>query len=167
MNAKIPEARRSQRVKSANSDISREPYMLWTNRKAVNQSFFILVSNFMLLPLLYQSPSLSCLAPPYVLLNNHCIDQTRMQIALNSQQFSALVVLHLQLEHNPSISLDARSFLPTACTYSLYVFYVQRNSHIRDGMYSGQPRPRGRHSRGRWNIEQFSDSTKTRPETSQ
>ncbi|KAI5122593.1 hypothetical protein M0805_004808 [Coniferiporia weirii] len=36
MNAKLPEARRSQRGKTANSDISREPYMLWTNRKAVN-----------------------------------------------------------------------------------------------------------------------------------
>ncbi|KAH8120133.1 ATP-utilizing chromatin assembly and remodelling N-terminal-domain-containing protein [Phellopilus nigrolimitatus] len=36
LNAKLPEARRSQRGKNANSDISREPYMLWTNRKAVN-----------------------------------------------------------------------------------------------------------------------------------
>lgn len=34
--AKLPEARRSMRGKSAGSDISREPYMLWTNRKAVN-----------------------------------------------------------------------------------------------------------------------------------
>jgi len=36
MNAKLPEARRSTRGKNAGSDISREPYMLWTNRKAVN-----------------------------------------------------------------------------------------------------------------------------------
>ncbi|EJD04148.1 uncharacterized protein FOMMEDRAFT_140191 [Fomitiporia mediterranea MF3/22] len=36
MNAKIPEARRSQRGKNANSEIARESYMLWTNRKAVN-----------------------------------------------------------------------------------------------------------------------------------
>ncbi|KAL5535354.1 hypothetical protein ACEPAF_3448 [Sanghuangporus sanghuang] len=36
MNARMPEARRSQRGKNANSDISRESYMLWTNRKAVD-----------------------------------------------------------------------------------------------------------------------------------
>ncbi|KLO16987.1 hypothetical protein SCHPADRAFT_887277 [Schizopora paradoxa] len=34
--AKLPEARRSMRGKSSGSDISREPYMLWTNRKAIN-----------------------------------------------------------------------------------------------------------------------------------
>ncbi|KAL0580304.1 hypothetical protein V5O48_001721 [Marasmius crinis-equi] len=35
--AKLPEARRSARTK-ANHDVSREPYMLWTNRRAVNAS---------------------------------------------------------------------------------------------------------------------------------
>ncbi|KAF9270391.1 chromatin remodeling complex protein [Marasmius fiardii PR-910] len=35
--AKLPEARRSARTK-ANHDISREPYMLWTNRRAINAS---------------------------------------------------------------------------------------------------------------------------------
>ncbi|KII93497.1 hypothetical protein PLICRDRAFT_49537 [Plicaturopsis crispa FD-325 SS-3] len=35
-NAKLPEARRSTRHSGAGHDISREPYMLWTNRRAVN-----------------------------------------------------------------------------------------------------------------------------------
>ncbi|EMD41798.1 hypothetical protein CERSUDRAFT_110363 [Gelatoporia subvermispora B] len=35
-NAKLPEARRSARTKHAGHDILREPYMMWTNRKAVN-----------------------------------------------------------------------------------------------------------------------------------
>ncbi|TDL28675.1 hypothetical protein BD410DRAFT_893635 [Rickenella mellea] len=34
--AKLPEARRSMRGKNPGSDISREPYMMWTNRKAIN-----------------------------------------------------------------------------------------------------------------------------------
>ncbi|KAJ7293284.1 hypothetical protein C8J57DRAFT_21670 [Mycena rebaudengoi] len=34
VNARLPEARRSTRTKSAVHDISREPYMMWTNRKA-------------------------------------------------------------------------------------------------------------------------------------
>ncbi|OBZ79211.1 hypothetical protein A0H81_00710 [Grifola frondosa] len=38
MTAKIPEARRSTRTKHAGSDLSREPYMMWTNRKAINGS---------------------------------------------------------------------------------------------------------------------------------
>ncbi|OCH96490.1 chromatin remodeling complex protein [Obba rivulosa] len=37
-NAKLPEARRSARTKHAGHDILREPYMMWTNRKAVNAS---------------------------------------------------------------------------------------------------------------------------------
>jgi len=36
--AKLPEARRSARTKHPGSDISREPYMLWTNRRATNNS---------------------------------------------------------------------------------------------------------------------------------
>ncbi|CAA7266601.1 unnamed protein product [Cyclocybe aegerita] len=36
-NAKIPDARRSSR-KTALADLSRDPYMLWTNRRAVNSS---------------------------------------------------------------------------------------------------------------------------------
>lgn len=36
--AKLPEARRSARMKHPGSDISREPYMLWTNRRALNSS---------------------------------------------------------------------------------------------------------------------------------
>ncbi|EIW86562.1 chromatin remodeling complex protein [Coniophora puteana RWD-64-598 SS2] len=37
MSAKLPEARRSSRTKStAGHDLSREPYMMWTNRRAVN-----------------------------------------------------------------------------------------------------------------------------------
>ncbi|KAL4243588.1 WAC domain-containing protein [Abortiporus biennis] len=36
--AKLPEARRSARTRHPGSDISREPYMLWTNRRAVNSS---------------------------------------------------------------------------------------------------------------------------------
>ncbi len=36
-NAKIPEARRSAR-KHAGAELLREPYMQWTNRKAVNGS---------------------------------------------------------------------------------------------------------------------------------
>ena len=36
-NAKIPEARRSTR-KHAGAELLREPYMQWTNRKAVNGS---------------------------------------------------------------------------------------------------------------------------------
>ena len=35
---KGPEARRSARTKHSGSDISREPYMMWTNRRAVNAS---------------------------------------------------------------------------------------------------------------------------------
>ncbi|KAK0233457.1 chromatin remodeling complex protein [Armillaria fumosa] len=39
VNAKLPEARRSTRTKAhASYDISREPYMMWTNRRAVNNS---------------------------------------------------------------------------------------------------------------------------------
>ncbi len=39
VNAKLPEARRSTRTKAhAGYDISREPYMMWTNRRAVNNS---------------------------------------------------------------------------------------------------------------------------------
>ncbi|KAK0465402.1 chromatin remodeling complex protein [Desarmillaria tabescens] len=39
VNAKLPEARRSTRTKAhAGYDISREPYMMWTNRRAVNTS---------------------------------------------------------------------------------------------------------------------------------
>ncbi|KAF7339722.1 Chromatin remodeling complex protein [Mycena sanguinolenta] len=34
VNARLPEARRSTRTKTAVHDISREPYMMWTNRKA-------------------------------------------------------------------------------------------------------------------------------------
>ena len=36
-NAKIPEARRSAR-KHAGAELLREPYMQWTNRKAINAS---------------------------------------------------------------------------------------------------------------------------------
>ena len=38
--AKLPEARRSTRVKQggATTDISRAPYMTWTNRKAVSMA---------------------------------------------------------------------------------------------------------------------------------
>ncbi|KAJ3530959.1 hypothetical protein NM688_g7641 [Phlebia brevispora] len=36
--AKLPEARRSTRTKHPGSDIIREPYMMWTNRRAVNSS---------------------------------------------------------------------------------------------------------------------------------
>ncbi|KAH8100647.1 chromatin remodeling complex protein [Cristinia sonorae] len=36
--AKVPEARRSARMKHPGSDLSRESYMLWTNRRAVNSS---------------------------------------------------------------------------------------------------------------------------------
>lgn len=37
--AKLPEARRSTRVKQGGAtDISRAPYMTWTNRKAVSMS---------------------------------------------------------------------------------------------------------------------------------
>jgi len=37
--AKLPEARRSTRVKQGGAtDISRAPYMIWTNRKAVSMS---------------------------------------------------------------------------------------------------------------------------------
>ncbi|KIJ68264.1 hypothetical protein HYDPIDRAFT_146150 [Hydnomerulius pinastri MD-312] len=39
VNAKLPEARRSTRVKNTGGhDISREPYMMWSNRRAVNSS---------------------------------------------------------------------------------------------------------------------------------
>ncbi|GBE78388.1 chromatin remodeling complex protein [Sparassis crispa] len=38
MNARLPEARRSARTRHGGPDIAREPYMLWTNRKAVNGS---------------------------------------------------------------------------------------------------------------------------------
>ncbi|KAF8898556.1 chromatin remodeling complex protein [Infundibulicybe gibba] len=39
VNAKLPEARRSARTKTvAGYDMSREPYMVWTNRRAVNMS---------------------------------------------------------------------------------------------------------------------------------
>ncbi|KAI6044961.1 chromatin remodeling complex protein [Pisolithus marmoratus] len=39
VNARLPEARRSTRVKQTSGhDISREPYMMWTNRRAVNSS---------------------------------------------------------------------------------------------------------------------------------
>ncbi|KAH7924854.1 chromatin remodeling complex protein [Leucogyrophana mollusca] len=39
ISAKLPEARRSTRTKSTGGhDISREPYMMWTNRRAVNAS---------------------------------------------------------------------------------------------------------------------------------
>ncbi|KAI0321703.1 chromatin remodeling complex protein [Amylostereum chailletii] len=37
-NARIPEARRSSRVKHAGADISRDPYMTWTNRRAISSS---------------------------------------------------------------------------------------------------------------------------------
>ncbi|KAG2368257.1 hypothetical protein BDR07DRAFT_1605599 [Suillus spraguei] len=36
VSAKLPEARRSTRTKSSGHDVSREPYMMWTNRRAVN-----------------------------------------------------------------------------------------------------------------------------------
>ncbi|KAG1755110.1 chromatin remodeling complex protein [Suillus paluster] len=36
ISAKLPEARRSTRTKSSGHDVSREPYMMWTNRRAVN-----------------------------------------------------------------------------------------------------------------------------------
>ncbi|KAI0068477.1 hypothetical protein BV25DRAFT_1793071 [Artomyces pyxidatus] len=36
--AKLPEARRSTRVKHSGADISRDPYMTWTNRRAMNAS---------------------------------------------------------------------------------------------------------------------------------
>lgn len=36
ISAKLPEARRSTRTKSSGHDISREPYMMWTNRRAVS-----------------------------------------------------------------------------------------------------------------------------------
>ncbi|CAL1696016.1 unnamed protein product [Somion occarium] len=36
--ARAPEARRSTRTKQTGSDLSREPYMQWTNRRAVNSS---------------------------------------------------------------------------------------------------------------------------------
>lgn len=35
LSARLPEARRSQRGKNAYSEISREAYMMWVNRKAV------------------------------------------------------------------------------------------------------------------------------------
>jgi hypothetical protein len=39
VSAKLPEARRSTRTKAAAGyDITREPYMMWTNRRAVNAS---------------------------------------------------------------------------------------------------------------------------------
>lgn len=39
MNAKLPEARRSARTKNGTGyDVTREPYMMWTNRRAVNSS---------------------------------------------------------------------------------------------------------------------------------
>ncbi|KAA1468659.1 hypothetical protein DENSPDRAFT_857445 [Dentipellis sp. KUC8613] len=38
VSAKMPEARRSTRVKHSGADISRDPYMMWTNRRAVNSS---------------------------------------------------------------------------------------------------------------------------------
>ncbi|KAI6136757.1 chromatin remodeling complex protein [Pisolithus sp. B1] len=39
VNARLPEARRSTRVKhTSGHDISREPYMMWTNRRAVNSA---------------------------------------------------------------------------------------------------------------------------------
>ncbi|KAF9478043.1 chromatin remodeling complex protein [Pholiota conissans] len=37
-NAKLPDARRSARKTAQGYDLSRDPYMLWTNRKAVNAS---------------------------------------------------------------------------------------------------------------------------------
>jgi hypothetical protein len=36
ISAKLPEARRSTRTKSSGHDVSREPYMMWTNRRAIN-----------------------------------------------------------------------------------------------------------------------------------
>lgn len=38
VNAKLPEARRSARTKTNGYDITREPYMAWTNRRAINTS---------------------------------------------------------------------------------------------------------------------------------
>jgi bromodomain adjacent to zinc finger domain protein 1A len=39
VNAKLPDARRSMRTKGiAGYDISREAYMMWVNRRAVNSS---------------------------------------------------------------------------------------------------------------------------------
>ncbi|KAL4267617.1 Chromatin remodeling complex protein [Pleurotus pulmonarius] len=38
INAKLPEARRSMRTKASGNDISREPYMMWVNRRAINSS---------------------------------------------------------------------------------------------------------------------------------
>jgi len=38
VSAKLPEARRSTRVKTVGHDISRESYMMWANRRAVNSS---------------------------------------------------------------------------------------------------------------------------------
>jgi len=37
-NAKNTDTRRSARTKATSIDLSREPYMLWTNRKAINAS---------------------------------------------------------------------------------------------------------------------------------
>ncbi|KAF9056339.1 chromatin remodeling complex protein [Panaeolus papilionaceus] len=37
-NAKLPDARRSSRKTALGYDVSRDPYMLWTNRKAINAS---------------------------------------------------------------------------------------------------------------------------------
>lgn len=37
-NIKAPDARRSARTKNSNSDLLREPYMAWTNRRAVSAS---------------------------------------------------------------------------------------------------------------------------------
>lgn len=37
-NAKLPDARRSARKTAHGYDLSRDPYMLWTNRRAVNSS---------------------------------------------------------------------------------------------------------------------------------
>ena len=39
VNAKLPEARRSARTNATSGyDITREPYMTWTNRRAINSS---------------------------------------------------------------------------------------------------------------------------------
>jgi len=36
--SKIPDARRSSRKSASGNDLSRDPYMLWTNRRAANSS---------------------------------------------------------------------------------------------------------------------------------
>ena len=38
INAKLPDARRSTRTKGNVYDLTREPYMTWTNRKAVTSA---------------------------------------------------------------------------------------------------------------------------------